>query len=88
VAPGATPEIARRAREGFVPLIASRPGFVAYYLVSLGDDQVLTVTIFQDRATAEESAIRSADWNRQNLAHLFPNPVEATTGDVLVQITG
>jgi hypothetical protein len=60
--PGTVPEVIRKVKEGFVPIASSVPGFVAYYLVDIGNDSVMTVSIFQDKAGAEESGKRAADW--------------------------
>jgi hypothetical protein len=48
-------------------LIASVPGFVAYYVVR-SDGDLATITIFEDRDGAAESTRRIAAWLReQNL---------------------
>jgi hypothetical protein len=60
------------------------PGFVAYYLVHEGD-ALATITICQDRAGAEESIQRAADWVKQNLpADSGLSAPEITQGNVLV----
>lgn len=82
--PGSAAEIARRANEGFVPIISSIPGFMAYYVVDGGEDVVATVSIFSDRAGAEESNRRAADWVKQNVASLMATSLEFTTGEVVV----
>src|SRR5215469_5025461 len=82
VKPGSMDEIVRRAREGFVPLIRQAPGFVAYYGVVTGSERLLTVSIFQDQAGADESTRLAADWVRQNLAALVEGPPELEAGEV------
>ena len=79
---GSMDEIVRRAKEGFVPLISQAPGFMAYYAADAGDDIVITVSIFQDQAGADESTRLAADWVNQNLASLVQGPPEVTTGEV------
>ena len=80
--PSSDDEIAQRAQEGFVPLISSMPGFVAYYGINAGDGTIVTVSVFEDQAAAEESNRRAASWIRENLASLLPNPPEITAGEV------
>ncbi len=80
--PSSADEIARRAQEGFVPLISSMPGFVAYYGINAGNGTIVTVSVFEDQAAAEESSRRAASWVRENLASLLPNPPEITAGEV------
>lgn len=76
-------EIARRAGEGFAPLIRQEPGFVAWYLVHRERDVLTSVTVFEDRAGAEDSTNRAAAWIRENLADLLPNPPIVTGGPVV-----
>ena len=82
---GATGEIAQRARSGFVPIISQTPGFVAWYLIDTGKDTLVAVSIFKDQAGAQESTKRAAQWIKQNLAELIPNPPDITAGAVIVQ---
>ena len=76
-------EAGRRVSEGFVPLISQIPGFVAYYWVDAGGSVMISTSIFQDKAGAEESNRRAADWVRQNLAPVLPNPPQVTAGEVV-----
>jgi hypothetical protein len=66
-------EAARRVNEGFVSLI-SIPGFVAYYWVDAGGGVMISTSVFQDQASAEESNRRAADYVLQNLVSVLPNP--------------
>jgi hypothetical protein len=79
---GSIDEIARRAQEGFVPLMRQVPGFVAYYGVATGNDSICTVSIFQDQTGAAESTRRAADWVNQNLASFVQGPPELLAGEV------
>ena len=76
-------EAGRRVNEGFVPLISKMPGFVAYYWADAGGGVMVSTSVFQDRAGIEESNKRAADWVRQNLAPLLPNPPQITAGEVV-----
>lgn len=76
-------EAARRVNEGFVPLISQVPGFLAYYWVDAGGSVMVSTSIFENQAGAEESNRRAADWNRQNTATLLPNPPQITAGEVV-----
>ena len=77
-------EIARRVEDGFVPTISEVPGFVAYYLVDAGDGSGATITVFENRAAAEESNKKAADWVKENLDPLVPNPPKIWVGEVRV----
>ena len=76
-------EAGRRVNEGFVPLISQMPGFVAYYWVDAGGGVMVSTSVFQDQSGAEESNRRAADYVRQNLTPLLPNPPQITAGEVV-----
>jgi hypothetical protein len=88
-------EAGRRVDEGFVPILREMPGFVAYYWVDAGggvmvstsifEDEEATKGIFEDREGVEESNKRAAEWVRENLAHLLPNPPQITAGEVVAR---
>ncbi len=77
-------EAAWRVNEGFVPLISQVPGFLAYYWVDASGSVMVSTSIFEDQAGAEESNRRAADYVRQNMAPLLPNPPQITAGEVVV----
>ena len=83
VNPTNIPEITKRAKEGFVPILTGSPGFVAYYGVDHGNGDVATVSIFDSQEQAEESNSKAAGWVKENLAELVDSPPEIITGDVL-----
>ncbi len=82
-ASGVAEEIGRRVEAGFVPIISQAPGFVAYYAVNASNNVVVSVSIFQDQAGADESNRMAANWVKENLASLLPTPPEITAGEVM-----
>ncbi|MFE7185094.1 hypothetical protein [Streptomyces erythrochromogenes] len=76
-------EAGRLVDEGFVTLLRRVPGFVAYYWVDAGDGVMVSTSVFDDRAGADESVRRAADFVRENLASLLPNPPQVTAGQVV-----
>ena len=77
-------EAARRVDESFVPLISQLPGFVSYCWVDAGGGVMISTSVFQDRASEEESNRKAADWIRQNnFASIMPNPPKITAGEVV-----
>jgi hypothetical protein len=76
-------EAGRRVKEGFTQLLREVPGFVAYYWVDAGDGVMVSTSVFQDQAGAEESVKRAADYVRSNMASLLPNPPQVTAGEVV-----
>jgi hypothetical protein len=75
-------EAARWKNEGFVSLISQIRGFVAYYWVDAGDGVMISTSVFKDQASAEEADRRAADYVRQNLVSVLPNPPQITAGEV------
>ncbi|WP_327411819.1 hypothetical protein [Streptomyces sp. NBC_01233] len=76
-------EAGRLVDEGFVPIMRQVAGFVAYYWVDAGNGVMVSTSVFQDRAGADESIERAADFVRENLASLLPNPPQVTAGEVV-----
>ncbi len=85
VDPNAVGEIVRRALAGFVPLVSAAPGFVAYTMTDAGEEGLITISSFEDRAGAEESVRLAAGWVKENLAALLPDPPRVTSGEVSVR---
>ena len=76
-------ELTRRVNEGFIPILRQIPGFVDYYFVAAEGGVVVSVSVFEDRASAEESNARASDYVRENLAAVLPNPPQITAGEVV-----
>jgi len=76
-------EAARLVEEGFVPLMRQVPGFIAYYWLDAGDGVMVSMSVFQDRAGAEESILRASAFVRDNLASLLPEPPQVMAGEVV-----
>ncbi|MGW5368958.1 hypothetical protein ACWER6_26305 [Streptomyces sp. NPDC004009] len=76
-------EAGRLVDEGFVPILRQVPGFVAYYWVDAGNGVMLSTSVYEDRAGAEESVERAADFVRDHLASLLPNPPQVASGQVV-----
>jgi hypothetical protein len=71
---GMAEELARRIKEGAIPIISDVEGFMAYYVVYAPDDTVTAISIFNDYAGAEESNRRVLAWIEQSLTPLLAGP--------------
>ena len=76
-------ELAKRVREGFVPLISGIEGFVAYYFVDAGDGVMASTSVFDSQEHEEQSNEAAAAWVKENAAELLPNPPAITAGRVV-----
>ena len=82
---GMAEELARRIKEGAIPIISDVEGFMAYYVVYAPDDTVTAISIFNNHAGAEESKNRRGlAWIEQNLTPLLIGPATAVAGPVIV----
>lgn len=86
VDPADADEITRHVDEEFVPLIKEATGFRGYYWVDGGGGTMASVSVFDDRAGAEESVRLAADYVREHLAPLLPQPPQVTAGEVRIAV--
>src|ERR1700674_5519756 len=81
---GAAEDLARRVREGFVPLIRQMPGFTAYYLLDGGPDVLITISIFDSADEAFASNEEAANWVRNNVLEFTRGMPEVMVGNTLI----
>ncbi len=81
---GHAEELARKIKEGAIPIISDVEGFMAYYVVYAPDDTVTAISIFNNHAGAEESNRRAIPWIEENLAPLLTGSATAVAGPVIV----
>ena len=81
---GMAEELARRIKEGAIPIISDVEGFMAYYVVYAPDDTITAISIFNKHEGAEESNRRGLEWIEQNLTPLLVGPATAVAGPVIV----
>lgn len=74
--------IVSRARDGFLPIVSSLPGFTSYSILDGGNGTALTLSGFTSRKSADESVSKAASWVRENLSELLPNPPEVAAGEI------
>ncbi len=79
-----TDEIVRLVQSGFVPIIRAVNGFREYHLIAGNNGELTTVSLFDNQASAEESARKASGWVQQNLAQYLQGTPQASTGQVMV----
>jgi hypothetical protein len=79
--PNASEEINRSIQAGLVHLIQKAPGFVAYYWLDTGEGAGVSMSIFEDKAGAEEAVRLAASYVQKHLAALLGKP-SITQGEV------
>jgi hypothetical protein len=75
-------EIDKMVREGFVPLIKKAKGFERYYWLDTGHGEGASVSVFKDKAGADESIKLAADYVKNHLAKLVTQKPEIIEGPV------
>src|ERR1043165_2110629 len=81
---GSGEELARRIKEGAIPIISDVEGFRAYYVVYAGDDTVTAISLFNNFEGAEEANRRALVWIDENLGPLLAGQATAVAGPVIV----
>ena len=81
--PKSSDEISRHVREGFIPLLRKTPGFVSYNWLDTGSGVGASMSVFQDKAGAEESVRLAAAYVQHHMSALLGKP-EVTQGEVKV----
>jgi hypothetical protein len=79
-------EVVGRIREGFVPVVKDTRGFVAYLVMAPRENEIVSVSVFENQESAEESNRKAQEWVSQNASELLPAP-EFAEGDVVVYET-
>ena len=84
--PPSSEEVVRRVQEDFVPLIRDMRGFVSYFILvpSEREQDIVSVSVFEDQQSAEESNRKAAEWVVQNLGELLRPSPEFASGQVVV----
>lgn len=77
-------EVARRAQDGFVPIVREVSGFSGYFMVDAGD-RIFTITLAESEGSVEESVSRAREWVQDNAADLIDGTPVVSNGEVVVQ---
>jgi hypothetical protein len=69
----------------FAESVQEMDGFMEYQVLECGNGEIITVTTFKDRRSAEASAEMAADWVRDTLARRFDlTRLEGFVGEVAI----
>ena len=58
----------RQIPEQFLPKVRQIAGFLGYYVVNSGPQEMATISLFESQSGAEESVRQAQEWIRQNPA--------------------
>lgn len=77
---GAT--IDRMVRDDFVPLIKKANGFIRYYWLDTGNGEGASISVFRDRAGADESIRLAAEYVKEHMSKFVTQKPEIIEGEV------
>jgi hypothetical protein len=78
-------ELSEVVKDGFLPIVETVPGFVAYYVIDAGDGVASSITICEDRTGVEESTSRAADWVEENALDFIDSGPAVVTGHITAE---
>jgi hypothetical protein len=80
----ASDEIVRRVSEDLLPQLRVIPGFVSYDILMLENEALMTISVFDSKAAAEESNQLFVNWAKGfDLASLIQGTPELAVGEVV-----
>jgi hypothetical protein len=77
-------DLKHRIEEGFLPLIQDIRGFHCYYSVNVGNRELVTISLFEDKTGAAESTRRAADFVKKDPMKDQLGSPEILEGNLLV----
>ena len=82
---GSIDELLHLVDTDFAESIQEMEGFVEYQVLECGNGELIAITTFRDRHSAEASTEMSADWVRDTLSRRFDlERLEALGGEVAI----
>jgi hypothetical protein len=75
-------EIDRQIREEFVPIVKNAKGFVRYYWLDTGKGEGASVSVFKDKAGADESMRLAAEYVKEHLSKFLIQKPEIIEGPI------
>ena len=76
-------EAAKKVDEVFVPLISALPGFVEYYWINLGNNAMMSITVFRSLSEAIDANEQSRTWVKELLDSVLPASVRIEAGTIV-----
>ncbi len=80
-------EAARLIERDIVPRFSQIPGFEAYYVVDLGNDELATISVFKNRDAVEETTRIAREWAAENRDKFGSITFDVAAGEVTVHKT-
>ena len=75
-------KIDQMVQKEFVPLIKKSKGFVRYYWLDTGAGEGASLSVFRDKAGADESILLAADFAKTHMSALINQKPEVIEGPI------
>ena len=79
--PGSMEEVVPHLNKVLLPIMSKAPGFIEYYAVDMGNDVLVTISVFETKAGTDESTRIASDYVKQYFTHLMTAPPEIMEGN-------
>lgn len=77
-------DLKHRIEDGFLPIVQDIRGFHGYYTVNVGNRELVSISLFEDKAGAAESTLRAADFVKKDPMKDQLGSPEILDGELLV----
>ncbi|MCW2957470.1 MAG: hypothetical protein JWP18_273 [Solirubrobacterales bacterium] len=84
VAPGSLDVVMHRVDRDFAEALSQEPGFLSYQALEIGDDTIMTISVFATLEQAQDSNALAARWVMEELADHDIERVGVSGGEVMV----
>lgn len=84
VTEGNAHRVLTKIQNGYALEVASRPGFVSYHIIDAGDHTLVSSSVFESRAHAEDAGHHAAEWVKVHVARMLRMAPVIFTGEVKV----
>jgi hypothetical protein len=64
IIPGSSPALQQRAQTELVPLLRQIPGFLTHYLLPVGEDKIVSISLFDSKGNADLASGPTGFWMR------------------------
>jgi len=77
--------LVERTERNYVPVLKNEPGFIEFSVVRVGENEAVSISIFESREEAEEGNVKALEWAREQIFPLAEGPAEMVgVGEILL----
>lgn len=76
-------EAARDVQAEMGPVLSKAPGFVAYYVLDAGNNNVIAISLFESKEAEEKAEELVSGWIRQHMTSISSSPPRIAEGEVI-----